>query len=162
MRIYKYDDFINEGYEETPEYRIKVFFKELEKNIRKWFEDGIFKANNAVLGKIERSLSHSINKDLIFEFTDEENYYQVYVIVSLKDVQEDKLDQCYVKVKKYDLESMTLLRSLGEDVNISELNEDKIIELFAKLDEESDTLEIQGGNVSLDDEDTDLEDTDIE
>jgi hypothetical protein len=35
-KIVKYKDFINEKYEESPEFRIKSFFVELEKNIRNW------------------------------------------------------------------------------------------------------------------------------
>jgi len=98
------------------------------------------------------------DKNLIFEFNDDEFYYQVYIIISIKDVGEEQLDECYVKVKKYDAANMTLLRTLGEDVMISELNEDKILELFSKLDDESASLESENGEVTISDEDTDLED----
>lgn len=160
-RIHKFNEFLNEKYEESPDFRIKSFFVELEKNIRNWFEEGTLAANGAELGKIERSLANAIDKNLIFEFSDAEFFYQVYVIVSLQEVGEEELDECFVKVKKYDNESMTLLRSLGEDVKISDLNEDKILELFNKLDEESGSLKIQGGKVSTADEDSDLEDTNL-
>lgn len=169
--VKKYQDFINEKYfkeslleekyEESPDFRIKSFFEELEKNIRNWFDEGTLGVNGAELGKIERSLSNAIDKNLIFEFNDEEFFYQVYVIVSLQEVGSDVLDECYVKVKKYDMETMTLLRSLAEDVKVSDLNEDKILELFAKLDEESGSVEIEDGKVSVSDEDTDLEDTSL-
>jgi len=56
---------------------------------------------------------------------------------------------------------MTLLRTLAEDVKVSDLNEDKILELFAKLDEESDSVEVEDGEVSVSDEDSDLEDTSL-
>jgi len=157
-RVKSFNEFLNEKYEETPDFRIKSFFEELEKNIRNWFVEGTLGANGAELGKIERSLANAIDKNLIFEFNDEEFFYQVYVIVSIQEVQEDILDECYIKVKKYDIESMTLLRTLGEDVKVSDLNEDKILELFAKLDEESDSLTVDNGEVSTSDEDTDLED----
>jgi hypothetical protein len=160
-RVKSFSKFILEKYEESPDFRIKSFFEELEKNIRNWFEEGTLAANGAELGKIERSLANAIDKNLIFEFSDEEFFYQVYVIVSLQDVEEDILDECYVKVKKYDIESMTLLRTLGEDVKVSELNEDKILELFSQLDEKSDSLEIEGGEVSTSDADTDLEDQSV-
>jgi len=160
-RVKKFQDFVNEKYEESPDFRIKSFFEELEKNIRNWFEEGTFAANGAELGKIERSLANAIDKNLIFEFSDEEFFYQVYVILSLQDVGVDVLDECYVKVKKYETENMTLLRTLAEDVKVSDLNEDKILELFAKLDEESDSVEVEDGEVSVSDEDTDLEDTSL-
>jgi len=160
-RVKKFQDFVNEKYEESPDFRIKSFFEELEKNIRNWFEEGTLAANGAELGKIERSLANAIDKNLIFEFSDEEFFYQVYVILSLQDVGVDVLDECYVKVKKYETENMTLLRTLAEDVKVSDLNEDKILELFAKLDEESDSVEVEDGEVSVSDEDSDLEDTSL-
>lgn len=157
-RVKSFSEFLNEKYEETPDFRIKSFFEELEKNIRNWFTEGTLSANGAELGKIERSLANAIDKNLIFEFNDEEFFYQVYVIVSIQEVTEDILDECYVKVKKYDLESMTLLRTLAEDVKVADLNEDKILELFNKLDEKGDSLTVDNGEVSTSDEDTDLED----
>ena len=170
-RVKKFNAFLNEKYsegsllaekyEESPDFRIKSFFEELEKNIRNWFIEGTLAANGAELGKIERSLANAIDKNLIFEFSDEEFFYQVYVILSLQEVGEDELDECFVKVKKYDVESMTLLKSLGEDVKTSELDEDKILELFAKLDEEASSTEVEDGEVNSADEDSDLEDTSI-
>ena len=161
-KILKYQAFLNEKYEENPEFRIKSFFVELEKNIREWFDEGTFAANGAELGKIERSLTHAMEKNLIFEFNDDDFFYQVYIIMSIQDVGEDKLDECFVKVKKYDAADMTLLRTLGENMQVSDLNEDKILELFAKLDEESASVEEdEKGDVTLSDEDTDLEDTSV-
>jgi hypothetical protein len=156
-RVKSYQQFINEKYEENPDFRIKSFFEELEKQIRQWFTDGQLGASGAELGKMERSLANAIDKNLIFEFNDDEYFYQVYVIVSLKEVGEEILDECYVKVKRYELESMTLLRTLAEDVQVSDLNEDKLVELIAKLDEEGGETEVAQGEV-VSDEDTDLED----
>lgn len=160
-KIISFKEFINEKYEESPEFRIKSFFTELEKNIRDWFDEGTFFINGAVLGDIKRSLTHAIEKNLIFEFNDEEYYYQIYVIISIQDVTEDDLDECYIKIKKYDVDTMKLLRSLGEDVMVSDINEDKILELISKLDDESSTVDIEGGQVTLSDEESDLEDTSL-
>jgi len=160
-KIAKYQEFITEKYEEDPSFKIKSFFVELEKNIRNWFDEGTFAANGAVLKNIKRALTNAIEKNLIFEFNDEEFYYQVYIIMSLQDVGSDNLDECYVKVKKYDAADMTLLRTYGEDVQVSELSEDKILELFSKLDDESASLENEDGEVTVSEEDSDLEDTSL-
>jgi len=159
-RVLKFQAFLNEKYDENPEFRIKSFFTELEKNIRDWFENGTLGASGAELGKIERSLTHATDKNLIFEFNDEDFFYQVYVILSINDVGEDMLDECYVKVKKYDADDMTLLRTKGEDVSVKDLNEDKILEIISNIDEDSTSVESdEEGEVSVSDEDTDLEDT---
>lgn len=158
-KIFKYEQFINEKYESNPEYRIKSFFDELEKNIREWFNTGSLKTT--ILGDIKRALTNSMEKNLIFEFSDDKFYYQVYIIISLQNVEEDNLGDCYVKVKKYDGAELKLLRVLGEDVSVKNLNEDTILKLFAKLDDESSSLDIEQGNVTISDEDSDLEDTDL-
>lgn len=160
-KIIKYKDFVVEKYEANPEYRIKSFFKELQKNIKNWFINGALGLSGAVLGDIKISTTNAIEKNLIFEFSDQEFYYQVYVIMSLEDVMEDSLDSCHIKVKKYDAGEMVLLRKLGEDVLVKDLNEDKILELISSVDDESDSLGLDSGMVILDDEDSDLEDTSI-
>lgn len=161
VEIIKYKDFIFEKYEENPEYRINSFFKELEKNIRYWFSKGIFATSNAELGDIKISNTNAIEKNLFFEFNDQEFYYQVYVIMSLEDVMEDALDECYIKIKKYDIGNMILLRKISENVLVKDLNEDKILELISKIDDKSGSLGLDSGMVILDDEDSDLEDTSI-
>jgi len=158
-KILNFDKFLNEKYMETPEHRIKLCFDQLEKNIRHWFEKGTLSTQKAELVDIKRSTLTEIDKNLIFDFLVDDFYYQVYVIISLQDVTEEELTDCYVKVKKYNGDGV-LLRRLGKDVPLSELNEDKILELFAELDEKSDSIKDEAPSV-LSDEDTDLEDTSI-
>lgn len=153
-KIFKYSEFLNEKYIEAPEYRIDVFFKELKKNITEWFTNGSLAANNAILGDINISELNNVDKNLIFDFDDDQYHYQVYVIISLQDVTEEELTDCYIKVKKY--EGDELLRTLGKDVDVRDINEDKILELFAELDEETSE---EATTDTLPDSDSDLEDT---
>lgn len=158
-KLIGYTQFINEKYTENPEFRIKTFFDELTKNINHWFTEGTFAANGSELGKITQSILYDTEKNLIFEFSDADNYYQVYVIISLEDVTEDEMNDCYIKVKKYTNDG-ELIRTLGEDVLIKELNEDKIIELFSRMDEESKSVN-DGTPDTLSDEDSTLSDSSI-
>lgn len=136
-KLFNYNQFLNEKYIENPEFKIKTFFDELTTNINKWFNEGTFAANGSELGKITTSQLYDTEKNLIFEFTDENNYYQVYVIISLEDITEETINDCYVKVKKY-TDDAKFIGSYGEDVLIDNLKEDKIIELISKLDEKLD------------------------
>lgn len=162
--ILNYSNFskkIYEGYEEDPENKIKRFFVELEKNIRFWFDEGSFGANDAILYDIKVSTTNNVDKTLIFDFQDTEFYYQIIIIVTLQEVGEDSLSDCHIKVKKYDSESSELLREIGEDVMIKDLNEEKILEIISKLDEESTSLISDiDTNPEISDEDSNLEDTD--
>jgi len=159
MKIKRFNDFLNEKYMETPEHRIKKFFDELSKNINNWFTEGSFASNGSELADIQTSTLVDTDKYLMFDFNDNEFYYQVMIIMSLEGVEEETLDTCHIKVKKYD-NNGNLIRTLGEDIDVADLNEDKIIELFSKLDEESESLLDETPN-TLSDEDSELEDTSI-
>jgi hypothetical protein len=152
-KLVKYSEFINEKYTEDPEYKIKSYFDQLIKDINKWFTEGAFASSGAVLGKITPSVLNDIEKNLIFEFSDEENYYQVYVIISLEDVTDEEMNDCYVKVKKYTNEG-ELLKTLGEDVLIKDLNEDKIVGLFSRLSETEGSDATEKGKTSETEEET--------
>lgn len=160
--INNYNNFLTEKYMEDPEYRIKKFFQELEKNIQFWFSEGSFSQQEAELYDIKIASTNNIEKTLMFDFQDAEFYYQVIFIVTLEEVEEEVLDECHIKVKRYDVDTSDLLRELGEDVSIRELNEDTVLELFGKLDEKSDSiLGEEEDEETLSDEDSDLEDTDV-
>lgn len=160
MKIIKqFNSFINEKYEENPDFRIKSFFDELSKNIREWFTNGTFAANGAELADIKLSTMNDIDKNLIFDFTDKEFYYQVFVIISIQEVDKEQLDDCYIKVKKYDDEGK-LIRMMGKDMKVKDIDEDKIVQLFSDMDEKSSSV-LDGSPETLSDEDTDLEDTSI-
>jgi hypothetical protein len=131
----KYSQFVNEKYNESPDYSIKVYFDELESKIRKWFDSGVFASNKAELSDIKRSNLNEIEKCMIVDFTDNENYFQIYFILSLQDVGEESLDTCYVKVKKYETEEGHLLGELGDDVDANKLSEDKIITMLSSLND---------------------------
>jgi len=153
--IKKYSEFLNEKYIETPDYMIQSFFKELTKNINDWFINGSLSLNGATLGDINISNLNEPDKNLVFDFDDDQFHYQVYIIISLKDVAQDQLTDCYIKVKKYDSDG-NLYRTLGKDVNVKDINEDKILELFSELD--SETSE-EATAKTLPDSDSDLEDS---
>jgi hypothetical protein len=72
--ILSYNKFLNEKYEEDPEYRIRKFFVELEKNIRYWFSEGSFAASEAELYDIDIETTNNVEKYLKFDFQDTEFY----------------------------------------------------------------------------------------
>jgi hypothetical protein len=161
-KILNFKNFLNEKYVEDPEYRIRKFFEELEKNIKFWFDEGSFSVEGTELYNIDIETTNNIEKYLKFDFIDSNFYYQVIFIVTLQEVEEEVLDECHIKLKRYDIETSQLLREVSEDVAIKDISEDTLIELFAKMDEVSDSIlgeeEDEG---TLSDDDTELEDTDI-
>jgi len=140
--IFNYNQFINEKYIENPENKIKTFFEDLKVSINKWFTEGTFAANGSILADVKINLLNGLEKNLMFDFEDQDNYYQVYVIISLEDVNDNEINDCYVKAKKYDKDAEPkLLKTYGEDVMMDELTENKITEIFVKLNEKIEEAE---------------------
>lgn len=161
MKILRFNELINEGYEEKPEYQIKSFFTELEKNIKYWFEEGTFASDEIDLVDIKQINVNSTEKKLMFDFQDQEFYYQVIITIDFMAVSEEGLEDCYIQVKKYNSDS-ELIRTIGEDASVEDIDGELIVQLFSKLDEESESASGEENNdKTLSDEDTDLEDTDI-
>ena len=155
-KILKFNHFLNEKYVEDPEYRIRKFFDELKKNIKFWFSEGSLSIDTELFD-IDIETTNNIEKYLKFDFQDDDFYYQIIFIITLQEVEEDVLDECHIKLKRYDINTGDLIREIGEDIKVKEINEDSVLELFVKLDETSDD---DNSNI-LSDDNTDLEDTDI-
>ena len=151
---------LNEKYEEDPEYRIKKFFDKLTKSIKVWFTEGSL-SKNTQMYDIDVSTSNNVDKTLILDFQDSNYYYQVIFIVSLEEVSEDTLNECYIKVKRYDINTSELLHEIDESVMVRDLNENKLLEIFSKLDEETKPKLDDEGNLDTSEEDINLENTDI-
>ena len=137
-KILKFDNFkrLNEAYEEDPEYRIKKYFDGLEKDIKKWFEEGVFSLDNVQLYDIKINTTNNLDKYLTFDFQDSYYYYQIMFIISLQEVTEDTLKECFIKVKRYDIETSELLKQKEESIMVEDLTGDIIAEMIANLDTE--------------------------
>lgn len=130
---------LNENYEEDPEYKIKKFFIELTKNIHKWFDEGSFSDKDIVLYDIKTNTTNNTDKYLTFDFQDSNFYYLIEIIITLKEVGEDSLHDCYIKVKRYELETSELITEIDKDLLIDDLTDDKIAEIIAEMDEKKKT-----------------------
>jgi hypothetical protein len=82
-----------EEYVESADYKVSVFFKELEAQIEKWFQDGSLAAQGCKLdGQIELSNYNPMEKFLIFNFVEpitgekeeQENFYKYRVIFMIR------------------------------------------------------------------------------
>lgn len=146
-KILNFNSFksINEAYEEDPEYRIKKYFNDLEKDIKTWFETGSLSLQDVELYDIEMNTTNNLDKYMTVDFQDENFYYQLIFIISLQEVNEDTLKECFIKVKRYDLETSDLLKQSAQSVMVKDINEDKIIELMSDLDNEKEEIS-EGGS----------------
>lgn len=168
-----------EAYIESADYKISVFFKELESQIKKWFTDGSLAAQGCELDDIEISNINPMEKFLIFKFTEpvneEENmeevesfWYRVIFMIRLdqmKNVQPDQEEEIVgaagtpVEGKNLDIGKVLLKIHQFDDDNVekSELVEEVSVEdikedfIIDKIGELKDKSEKEPEDVDLED-----------
>ena len=159
-KLKNFKQYITEAYEENPEFRIQQFFEELKKNINQWFSEGSL-SQNSELVDIKISTLNAVEKNIMFDFLDDsEFYYQICIIIPLVAVGEEQLKDGFIKVKLYNQEEGKLLRTLSKDIEVKDINEDKILELISELKDKSGSV-LDDSPDTLEEKDTELEKPEI-
>lgn len=82
---------------------------------------------------------------LTVKFSDDQNMYTMIIMVDLKkalptdpnkDFKLEDIKECYVKFKKYDINTFDIIGQISKNVEIKKIDEEFIIELKIELDEE--------------------------
>jgi hypothetical protein len=168
-----------EQYVESADYKISVFFKELESQIKKWFTDGSLAAQGCELVDIQVSNINPMEKLLIFKFTEpvaeEDNmeniesfWYRVIFMIRLdqmKNIQPEQEEDVVgpagipVEGKALDIDKVLLKIHQFDDDNVerSELVEEVAIDdrkedfIIDKIGELKDKSEKEPDEVDLKD-----------
>lgn len=147
-----------EEFTESSDYRIRMFFSELIKNIKHWFLEGAFSQDNInLIGLEESSNVKGVKKYLTFDFEDGEYRYQVSFIINYDMLSEEGVDSVYLSIKKYLFGDSELIRTLEEEVDTDELSETFILNKITEIDEKSQSTLGDTPN-TLSDEDADFKD----
>lgn len=154
MKIKRYNEFNimnedgNDKFFENPEEYINDKLSDLKIKIEKFFEpskkeesDDVsnFKRLGLKLEASEISNNSKLYDSLQIKFSDEKNFYSLYIMIqlenALKDKQaSDKIEECYVKFKKYDNQTSDIIGKISKNVKIDDINKDFLIELKSELD----------------------------
>jgi hypothetical protein len=126
--------------------------KPKEKSVKSAKEEGIGKEKSVTfkdLGvRLESSEISKYSKqydNLTVKFSDDDATYNLFIMIELKeaiptdpekDFSDDDIKKCYVKFKKYDLDSFDVLGQLTKNVNPKDIDEEFIINLKIELDEQ--------------------------
>jgi hypothetical protein len=112
--------------------------KESSKNKQK----PTFKEFGMVLDSTEVSMK---NKDsLTVKFSDDENTYNLYIKIDIKavlpedgqdDFTIDDVKKCYIKFKKYNLDTFEVIGQLAKNVDPKEIDQEFIVNLKLEVDE---------------------------
>lgn len=112
-------------------------------------KDISFSELGLVIQSSEISKFSSMYDNLVVKFSDDEFLYNLYVTIPLEEAVSDddgkrKIKKCYIKFKKYDLETFDLIGQITRNTEIEKIDEDYIVELKIDLDEEFDQVEDLG------------------
>jgi hypothetical protein len=169
MNIIKYNEFIKENLQDTPENYISIVLNKLKKKLDKVFDykedsdDEVlkpeelkrvnsdkmsFKDLGVRLESSEMSKYSKLYDSLTIKFSDDQNTYTLIIMIDIKEaIPEDKekdfdpledIKKCYVKFKKYDLDTFEIIGQLSRNVKIKDIDEDFIIDLKIEIDDSFD------------------------
>lgn len=159
-KIKNYKDFsIMETYTNNPVNRLQTLFDEMIKNMKFWFTEGSLSKQGLSLYELERSTANDYTeKNILVDFSDNQWYYQVIIIVKLEDVKgNEPITDAYLKIKKYDMEQTNLIRTWEGEFDLKkDFNENFIIDKISELDDK--THDDQDDLEQMPDEDVDLKD----
>lgn len=166
MKIFKFNEYINENLSDTPESYVSAILTKLKSKIDKMFlsetpeenvgKESSFKDIGLELQSSEISKYSKVYDNLKVKYSDDEYLYDITFTIDLKDAVNadetkdfniDDIEDCSVKFKKYNLEGFELIGFLTKTVKIKDINEDMLSQLKIELDEmygdEEDEFEIE-------------------
>ena len=85
--------------------------------------------------------------NLTVKFSDDDATYNLFIMIELKnaipkdpeaDFSIDDIEKCYIKFKKYDLDTFEVIGQLSKNVDIKDIDEEFLINLKIELDENFD------------------------
>jgi hypothetical protein len=124
--------------------------QEIEKVKRKEKNKMSFKDLGVRLESSEISKFSKLLDSLTVKFSDEKFTYTLIFMIELKealpkepekDFSSDDIEKCYIKFKKYDLDTFEVLGQITKNVEIKKIDENFIIDLKIELDEKFGTEE---------------------
>lgn len=136
-KMFEFQEGEEDNSEEETDQDIKSV-KRKEKN-KMSFQDLGVRLESSEVSKYSKT-----HDSLTVKFSDDSNTYTLIIMIDLKeaipkDPQKDfdieQIEKCYLKFKKYDLDTFEVIGQLTKNVEIKKINEDFIIELKLELDE---------------------------
>jgi hypothetical protein len=122
----------------------------VEKSIEKAKEDAKDKSGVSLKDLGVRLESSEISKysklydNLTMKFIDDNGWYNLYIAIDYKDALPEKdkeftykdIEKCFIKFKKYDIDTDEVIGQITKNIDISEIDENFLIDLKIEIDEE--------------------------
>lgn len=113
-------------------------------NIKRKSSDKMtFKDLGVRLESSEISKYSKLYDSLTVKFSDDSNTYALILMIDIKeavpkddkDFDIDDIKKCYIKFKKYDLDTLDILGQISKNVNVKDIDEDFLINLKIEIDD---------------------------
>lgn len=168
MKIIKYQEFIKEEFQDTPETYVATTLNNLKRKIDKMFE---FQSDKEEENEEEQNVKNIKKKSkekmsfedlgvrlessevskysklydsLTVKFSDDQNTYTLIFMIDIKDAiakdptkdfDIDQIEKCYIKFKKYDLDTFEVIGQISKNIEMKKIDEYFIIDLKLEIDE---------------------------
>lgn len=142
MFDHKDDDIDDINYDENTEKSVK--------NIRQAKDDSRNKTNmnfkdlGVRLESSEISKYSKLNDSLTIKFSDDDATYNLLIVIELKealpkddnkDFSHDDIKKCYIKFKKYSIDTFEIIGQITKNISIKDISEEFLINLKIELDD---------------------------
>jgi hypothetical protein len=138
-------DFDSDAWKKVSKGRSKEEAKEKGERGKEEKEKMTFKDLGVRLESSEISKYSRIYDSLTVKFSDDQSLYTLIILIDLKegvakdpnkDFSPDDVAKCYIKFKKYDIDTFDIIGQLTKNVEIKKIKEEFLINLKIELDEE--------------------------
>ncbi len=133
-RMFDYQESIEKRDQDNPD---KI--KKVKKNDNMSFEDLGVRLESSEISKYSK-----LYDSLTVKFSDDNNTYALIIMIDIKeaipkdpekDFEIQDIDECYIKFKKYDLDTFEVIGQLSKNVKFNKIDEDFLIDLKIELDD---------------------------
>jgi len=141
---------------EEPEADDRVSVAKAKANAKGKKEKMSFSDLGVALESSEISKYSKVNDSLTIKFTDPEATYSLIIMIEIKegiskdpaqDFSFEDVENCFLKFKKYDLDTFEVIGQVTKNAKIADIDEDFLVDLKIELDDkfsgEGETLEIE-------------------
>jgi hypothetical protein len=133
-KMFDYQETIDKNDEDRPE---KI--KKIKKSEKMTFEDLGVRLESSEISKYSK-----LYDSLTVKFSDDNSTYALIIMIDIKeglpkDAEKDfemtDIEKCYIKFKKYDLDTFEVIGQISKNVEFNKIDEDFLIDLKIELDD---------------------------
>jgi hypothetical protein len=142
-KIDKIFEFQEDGQEEEYDGNEKTIDQAKEDSKKKDGDKLTFKDLGVRLESSEISKYSKLHDSLTVKFTDDSALYNLYIMIELsegipkdkeKDFSHEDIKKCFIKFKKYDIDTFEIIGQITKNVDIKKIDEDLLVGLKIDLD----------------------------